>query len=60
MKLDVNKDGILDAQELVVRGGGQREKGGRGGQQGTESSQRGGQGKGGKGNRSANSNGKSE
>lgn len=62
MKLDVNKDGILDAQELAVRGGGQREKGGRGGQRGAERSQRrgGGQGKGGQGNRSANSNGKSE
>ena len=28
MKLDVNNDGILDAQELVVRGGGHGEKGG--------------------------------
>ncbi len=63
MKLDANKDGILDAQELVVRGGGgQRGKGGRGGQQGAESSQRrgGGQGKGGRGNRPAENNGESE
>ncbi|MCA9136883.1 MAG: hypothetical protein KDB00_08990 [Planctomycetales bacterium] len=63
LKLDSNKDGILDTQELAVRGGGgQGGKGGRGGQQGAETSQRrgGGQGKGGQGNRSANGNGKSE
>lgn len=63
LKLDVNKNGILDAQELVVRGGGgQGGKGGRGGQQGAEISQRrgGGQGKVGQGNRSAKNNGKSE
>ncbi|MCA9119239.1 MAG: hypothetical protein H6822_22535 [Planctomycetaceae bacterium] len=46
MKLDVNKDGILDAQELVVRG-----RGGTGGQRGTGG--QGGQGKSGKGKRSA-------
>jgi Ni/Co efflux regulator RcnB len=57
MKLDANKDGILDAQELVVRGGGGRDGSGRGsqgrnrgGERGSENSNRrgGGQGNGGK------------
>lgn len=45
MKLDANKDGILDAQELVVRGGQGRN---RGGERGSGNSERrgGGQGKG--------------
>lgn len=50
MKLDANKDGILDAQELVVRGSGGRGGQGRnrGGDRGSENSERrgGGQGKG--------------
>ena len=44
-KLDVNKDGILDANELAVRGQGGGDRGGQGGRQGG-----GGQGGGGKGN----------
>ncbi len=60
-KLDANKNGVLDAQELTVRGeGGQGRN--RGGQRGAENPKRrrGGQGTGGKGNRSAENKGKSE
>ncbi|MEO1983699.1 MAG: hypothetical protein ABGZ23_29925 [Fuerstiella sp.] len=59
MTLDANKDGILDAQELAVRGGGGRggqgRDGGRGRQEGAENAPRRGgeQGNGDKGNRTA-------
>ena len=40
MKLDANKDGILDAKELAVRGGGGKGKGNEGTQDGRGSRQR--------------------
>ncbi len=48
MKLDANKDGILDAQELVVRGGQGRNRGGERGS-GNSGRRGGGQGNGSKG-----------